>query len=143
MQIVGLLLLAGCGPGYRWINDEYPVAEMDDHFEMDKGNCIRESDATYPDPYPIQDPDEYYYECMANTTRLERYAVKNEDGTTEYRTVTRRGNPYLCTPSREHKRYYREYETELREQRNSRAKYVNSCLSIMGWQRIQIEENTD
>lgn len=141
--IVSLLILSGCGPSYRWINDEYPVADMQDHLEMDKGNCIRESDYTYPDPWPMEDPEDDYYECMAYTSRQVSYPITKEDGTTEYRTVTTRGNPYVCTPSRRERELYRAYENYVRQQRYHRAEYVNSCLSMQGWQRIKIEENTD
>jgi len=138
--VIAWLMLSACTPGYQWVNTDYPLPEMKDHFAMDKGDCIREADATYPDPYPVADPDELYYECMAQTSRRETYPVKAEDGTTVYRTVMTRGNPYVCRPTREEQQYYREYENYLRQQRNERAQYVNSCLAIMGWEKIQIVE---
>lgn len=138
--IITILTLSACAPGYRWVNSDYPLSQMEDQFILDKGSCIRDADDTYPEPYPVQDPDEVYEECMAYTSRQERYAVKTEDGRTEYRTVTVRGNPYVCTPSREARQNYREYENYLMQQRNSRAQYVNSCLAIMGWEKIQIEQ---
>jgi hypothetical protein len=137
---VFILILSGCGPGYRWVNNEYPLAEMDDHFEMDKGTCVRESDDTYPDPVPVENPDDYYNECMANTTMLERVVIENPDGTRRYETVRKQGNPYLCTPSREYRDHYASYVNDLWTQQTSRAKYVDSCLSLMGWQQILIEE---
>lgn len=132
--------LYGCGPGYRWVNSEFSPEEMEDRFVMDKGACIREADQTYPDPYPVQDPDEAYYECMASTTRRETYRVKTDDGRTEYRTVTASGDPYLCTPSREDREQYRNYERELQSQRASQSQHVNSCLRLMGWDRIPVEQ---
>lgn len=140
IKLLVLANLAGCSPGYKWMNSDYAVTEMDDHFAMDKGACIREADVTYPDPYPIADPEEVYYDCMANTSRRETYPVKAEDGSTVYRTVIARGNPYFCRPSREERQNFRDYENYLRQQRNERAQYVNSCLAIMGWEKIYIEE---
>jgi hypothetical protein len=134
-----LATLYGCMPGYTWVNTDYTAEEMSDHFVMDKGECIREADRTYPDPYPVPDPDELYYECMAYTRRTEIYPVKTEDGDIEYRTIIRRGNPWLCRPSTEHRFAYREYQFELSQQQISRAEYVNSCLLMMGWDRIKTE----
>jgi hypothetical protein len=138
--IIYLLVTAfGCMPGYTWINNDFTADEMTYNFYLDKSDCIRESDQTYQDPVPVQNPDELYYECMANTTRRETYPAKTEDGSIKYRTVTTRDNPYLCRPSRELRNSYREYEYELRQQQSNRAKYVNACLSIMGWERIKVE----
>jgi hypothetical protein len=124
-------------PGYTWVNDYYTEAEISGSFAMDKGDCIRESDQTYPYPRPIENPDELYYECMSEISREESYPVKTEDGKTVYRTVKSRGNPYQCRPSREHRDAYREYEYVLRQQQSNRAKHVNSCLFILGWERIK------
>lgn len=136
---VAILVLSGCAPGYVWMNDDYSTSKMKDHLVADKGNCFREAKYTYPDPRPVKNPDDTYHECMAYTRRLVRYPVTNEEGETEYRIASVRGNPYVCTPSRQERRYYREYENYLMRQRNERARYVNSCLAIMGWQRIPIE----
>ncbi|MGK0297323.1 MAG: hypothetical protein ACI9XC_000926 [Gammaproteobacteria bacterium] len=134
-----LIVTYGCMPGYTWINNDFTSDKMTDNFYFDKGNCIRESDLIYQDPNPVQDPEELSNECMANTTRRETYPVKSEDGSIKHRTVTTRGNSYLCRPSRELRNAYREYEYELRQQQSNRAKYVNACLSIMGWERIKTE----
>ena len=134
-----MVTIYGCMLGYTWVNTDYPAEEMSDHLVLDKGECIYKSDRTYPDPKPVQDPDKLYYECMAYTNRQDQYPIKTEDGNIEYRTVTRIGDPYYCRPSWEHRSAYREYESELRQQQTNRVKYVNSCLSIMGWDRIKIE----
>ena len=134
-----LVNLYGCMLGYTWVNTDYPTDEMSDHFVLDKGECIRESDLTFRYPDPVQDPDELYYECIADMTHQEEYPVKTEDGSIEYRTVIRRVNPFYCKTSRQHRAAYREYESELRESQLNRAKYINSCLSVMGWERMKIE----
>ena len=134
-----LVTLYGCMLGYNWVNTDYPADEMSNHFAMDKGECIQKSDMTYRDPAPVQNPDELYDECMADTTREESYPVKTEDGNIEYRTVTRRGNPFYCRTSRAHRDAYREYQSELRQQQLNRAKFVNSCMAFMGWERIKLE----
>jgi hypothetical protein len=134
-----LVSVYGCMPGYTWINTDFSDDEMTENFYLDKGNCIRDSDKTYQDPSPVQNPDELYYECMAHTTRQETYPVKTEDGSIKYHTTTSSGNPYHCRPSRELRNAYREYEHELRQQQSNRAKYINACLSMMGWERIKSE----
>jgi hypothetical protein len=139
-SIVFLIILSGCTPAYVWMNDDYSTAEMRDHFVVDHGSCAREAYYSYPDPVPVKNPDDVYRECMAHTRRLVRYPVTTEDGETEYRTVLVRGNPYVCTPSRQQQRYYREYENYIMRQRSERAHYVNSCLAIMGWERIPTEK---
>ena len=137
--IIILLILSGCTPGYVWINDDYSSSQMKDYFIVDRGDCIRDAQYSYPDPRPVANPEDNYRECMAYTRRLVRYPVTTEDGKTEYRTVSVRGNPYVCTPSRQERRYYREYENYLMRQRHERASYVNSCLAIMGWERMPLE----
>jgi len=139
-SIIILSILSGCAPGYVWKNNDYSPSQMKDHYFVDRGSCVREAQYTYPDPTPVINPDDTYHECMAYTRRLVRYPVTIDDGTTEYRTVSVRGNPYICTPSRQQRQYYREYENYLMRQRNERANYVNSCLAIMGWERIPIEQ---
>jgi hypothetical protein len=133
-----ILTLTGClGPGYKWINPEFTVEQMEDQFILDKGACMGEANTSYPDPYPVQDPEEAYYECMDYYREQETYVVITEEGRKVYRAV--RDNPYLCRPSRQARDDYRAYEYELMQQKNNRAKYVNSCLAIKGWQQIPVE----
>lgn len=132
-----LLTLSGCAPGYIWINNEYTATQMKDQLVVDRGSCSWEANESYPDPYPVQDPDDAYYECMAYYREQETYVVITEEGRKVYRAV--RDNPYLCRPSRQAREEFRTYEYELMQQRNNRAKYVNSCLAIKGWQQIPLE----
>ncbi len=141
IQIGVFFILAGClGPGYKWVNPEFPLGQMEDQFILDKGACMAEANSSYPDPYPVQDPEETYYECMDYYREQETYVVITEEGRKVYRAV--RDNPYLCRPSRQAREQYRMYESELRQQGNNRAKYVNSCLAIKGWQQIPVEPNS-
>lgn len=133
-----ILLLTGClGPGYKWVNPEFAVEQMDDQFTLDKGACMGEANTSYPDPYPVQDPEDAYYECMSYYREQETYVVITEEGRKVYRAV--RDNPYLCRPSRQAQEEYRTYEYELMQQRNNRGKYVNSCMAIKGWQQMPVE----
>ena len=133
------LFLTGCMLGYTWVNPDYPEEEMRNEFVKDKGECMGRAGRLYPLPEPVQDPDELYRECMSYYEREERYPVRNADGDIEYRTVTRRPNPWQCRPSRELEAAFREYESELRAQQMGRARYVNTCLATFGWERIKIE----
>ena len=139
LTTVAVAGLYGCAPGYVWVNSEFPPEEMEDRLVMDKGACIREADRTYPEPYPMEDPDNDYYDCMASTMRREMYPVRTRDGRIVYRTVTDRGDSYLCRPRRGEREAYREYEWELRRQRANQAQYINSCLRFMGWEQIPLQ----
>jgi hypothetical protein len=140
LLIMGFLLtLSACMPGYKWVNTDFSEDEMRDQYVLDKGQCMQVAGQTYPDPYPVQNPDELYYECMAYSSRRETYPIRTEDGDIEYRTVTRRANPWQCRPPREMREAYREYQNELRSMQMYRARHVNSCMSVMGWERIKIE----
>ncbi len=136
---VCLISLAGCMPGYKWVNPDFSEEEMRDQFVLDKGHCMQIADQTYPDPDPVQDPDELYSECMDYSSRRDTYPVRTEDGDIEYKTVTRRAHPWQCRPPRELREAYREYQHALRSMQTYRARHVNSCMSVMGWERIKIE----
>jgi hypothetical protein len=130
-------ILCGCMLGYTWVNPDYSEDEMRGQFFVDKGECMGRAGRLYQDPEPVQDPDELYRECMRDIEREERYPVRTEDGNIEYRTVTRRTNPWQCRPSRELETAFREYQSELRTQQMGRARYVNTCLATFGWERVK------
>jgi hypothetical protein len=141
--ITTLFVLTACMPGYKWVNTDFSEEEMYDNYVLDKGQCMQVAGQTYPDPEPVRDPDELYNECMAYSSRRDTYPVRTEDGGIEYRTVTRRVNPWQCRPPRELREAYREYQNELRDMQMFRARHVNSCMSVMGWERIKIEDTAD
>lgn len=138
-----LVVLTGCIPGYKWVNTDFSEDEMTANYVVDKGECMYVANQSYPDPEPVQNPDELYNECMAYSSRQDSYPVRTEDGGIEYRTVTRRVSPWQCRPPRELVRAYREYEIELRQTQMYRARHVNSCMSVMGWERIKREDTNN
>ena len=133
------LLLAGCAR-YSWVNDSYSAAEMEDNYVLDRGNCIREANVTYPEPYPVQDPEQAYYECMARNTRTGTVAERTPEGEIVYRRVRSTPRPYVCAPTYEEKRRFEEYVETLQARERERAAYVQSCMSVLGWERIRMEE---
>ncbi len=137
--ISSVIFLSACMPGYKWVNIDIEADKMSDQFVVDKGECMYVAGQSYPDPPAVRDPDELYYDCMEYSSRRDSYPVRTEDGSIEYRTVTRSVNPWQCRPPRELVRAYRKYENELRQTQIYRARHVNSCMSVMGWERIKTE----
>jgi hypothetical protein len=133
------IFLSACMPGYKWVNIDIEADKMTDQFVVDKGECMYVAGQSYPDPSAVRDPDELYDDCMAYSSHQDSYPVRTEDGNIEYRTVNRRVNPWQCRPPRELVRAYREYEIELRQTQMYRARHVNSCMSMMGWERIKTD----
>jgi hypothetical protein len=138
-----LVTVSGCAPRYTWVNDAYSTSQMNDHFAVDEGECISEANYTYPDPMPIEDPDNAYFECMAYNRRYSTYSGTNEDGEHIQGTIVTTGDPYACNPTFEERQNYREYEEYVRQQRSYRTDYIESCLLIKGWEKNLVEENTD
>ena len=138
--LLPLVMLAAACTRYTWVNDSYSAAEMQDNYVLDRGNCVREANATYPEPYPVQDPEQAYYECMARNTRDGTVAGRTAYGEFVYGRVRTTPNPYACAPTYEHKRRYEEYTETLSAQERQRAAYVNSCMSILGWEKVLEDE---
>ncbi len=137
IQIVFLLILSGCTPSYTWVNDGYPVSQMKDQFAVDQGSCRSEANDSYPDPYPVDDPDDVYYQCMLNNRTEGTPTDMSDDEITVSRPV--RQNPYVCTPTHQARQEYRAYETELRRQRHNRTNFIDGCLSLKGWKKTPTE----